>query len=159
MAGPTNKDSTGDETVQMLKIVLKSIQGTIDFSRVATKLGAPNAEAARKRVKRFFEKDEEPLLITGSTIGASDTNAKQTKKTTTTAANPSTAQSAKVKPTPAKSLNGNDGDEEDGDNDVLAATSPKTNKRKAKAAAGPRKKKATVKELVKVEETGEVEED
>lgn len=119
---PSNKDSTNDEVVSMLKEALKSVNGNVNFDRMATKIGAPNGEAARKRLKRFFEKDEEPLVMTGSVLGENDGSAKKAASKT-----PKSAKSVKSKTTPATPA-GDDG--EDGDSDTLAAVTPKKNVKK-----------------------------
>ncbi|KAJ9654653.1 hypothetical protein H2198_006320 [Neophaeococcomyces mojaviensis] len=109
---PTNKDATGEDTINMLKEALKSVNGTLDFSRLATKTGAPNAEAARKRFKRFFEKDEEQITMIGSTLGSGNGDLSP-KKATATPKTPKTPRTTKTKvaaATPGGDVNSDDAD-------------------------------------------------
>ncbi|KAK5937888.1 hypothetical protein PMZ80_010017 [Knufia obscura] len=57
-----------DDTL-MLKGAMKCVHGTLDFDKLAVKLNISNGEAMRKRFRRFFERDGEPIKVVGCTLG------------------------------------------------------------------------------------------
>lgn len=56
-----------DDTV-MLKEAMRCVHGTLDFDLLAAKLSMSNGEAMRKRFRRFFERDGEPITMVGCTL-------------------------------------------------------------------------------------------
>ncbi|KAK5091972.1 hypothetical protein LTR70_006143 [Exophiala xenobiotica] len=81
---PPKKESSSASTEDkslMLKEAFKCVNGNLDFDKLAGRMGVPNGEAMRKRFKRFFEKDDEPLQLMGSTLGTPAAGAAPVAKT------------------------------------------------------------------------------
>ncbi|KAK5073695.1 hypothetical protein LTR64_007169 [Lithohypha guttulata] len=76
---PSKKTMTSDPQIDILKKAIKCVHGTIDFDELAESMGVANGEAMRKRFKRMFDKDDEPLHMVGSTLGGGSDGAASVK--------------------------------------------------------------------------------